>query len=70
MEEGSKTALHADESVVPASEVKRLEAKVRELERLLGKKSAEVEVLKDAVLLARKKKLVSDTPLQLPDGTL
>jgi transposase len=42
--------------VVAASEVRRLEERVRELERLLGRKTMEVEILKEALELARAKK--------------
>ena len=34
--------------MVAASEVRRLEERVRELERLLGRKTMEVEILKEA----------------------
>jgi transposase len=49
----------------PASEVRRLEDRVRELERLLGRKTMEVEILKEALDLARVKKptLLSRTPV-------
>jgi transposase len=56
MEDGGQRALEAGESVVPESEAKELRAKVRELERLLGKKTMEVEILKEAVEIARAKK--------------
>jgi transposase len=39
--------------VVAASEVRRLEECVREVERLLGRKTMEVEILKGALDLAR-----------------
>src|SRR5438874_7629995 len=38
MSEGGKEAVRADDAVVAASEVRRLEERVRELERLLGRK--------------------------------
>jgi len=38
MSEGGKQAIRADEDVVPASEARKLEDRVRELERLLGRK--------------------------------
>lgn len=44
MSEGGTVAVRADESVVGHSEVRRLEERVRELERLLGRKTMEVEV--------------------------
>ena len=64
--EGKLSAIQAGEEVVPASEIKRLNAKVRELERILGKKTMENEILKDAVKLAHEKKLISRMPL-LPE---
>jgi transposase len=56
MSEGGKEAVRVDEDVVAASEVRRLEERVRELERLLGRKAMEVEILKEALDLARIKK--------------
>jgi transposase len=47
MSEGGKEAVRADDDVVAASEVRRLEDRVRELERLLGRKTMEVEILKE-----------------------
>jgi len=55
MSEGGKEAVRADDEVVAASEVRRLEERVRELERLLGRKTMEVEILKEALDLARAK---------------
>src|SRR6476659_9739958 len=56
MSEGGKEAVRVDEGVVPVSETRRLEERVRELERLLGRKTMEVEILKVALDLARAKK--------------
>ena len=56
MAEGGQVAVAADEDVVGASQVRDLEKKVRELERLLGKKTMEVEILKEALDAARVKK--------------
>lgn len=67
--EGKLSAIQAGEEVVAASEVKQLQARVRELERLLGKKTMEVEILKDAVALAREKKLISRMPLLPKEDT-
>jgi len=69
VEAGGLSAVGAGEDVVPASEVRGLKAKVRELERLLGKKTMEVEILKDALELAREKKLISRIPLLPKDDT-
>jgi len=41
--------------VVPASEAKQLRSRVRELERLLGRKTLEAEILKEALELTRPK---------------
>jgi transposase len=57
MEQGGLESLGADELVVPASEAKQLRSRVRELERLLGKKTLEAEILKEALELTRPKKL-------------
>ena len=70
MEHGSNTAIAAEDEVIPLTEHRKLLARVRELERQLGKKTMESEILREAVQLARKKKLISDTPLQLPDDIL
>jgi transposase len=51
------------------SEVKQLKSQIRELQRLLGKKTMEVEILKDAIEIAREKKLISRSPLPGKDST-
>jgi transposase len=61
--QGSLSAVRADEEVVPVSEVKQMRARVRELERLLGKKTMEAEILKEALELSREKKLLLRMPL-------
>ena len=48
MLEGGLQAVQADEDVVGTSRVRELERRVRELERLLGRKTMEVEILKEA----------------------
>jgi len=68
-DEGSMSSLGADENVVAESEVKQLKARVRELERLLGKKTLENEILKDAIEIAREKKLISRSLLPAKKGT-
>ena len=69
MSEGGKEAVRADDNVVAASEVRRLEERVRELERLLGRKTMEVEILKEALDLARTKKPILLSPSPLPGNT-
>lgn len=56
MLEGGLRAVQADEDVVGTSRVRELERRVRELERLLGRKTMEVEILKEALDVARVKK--------------
>lgn len=62
LREGALSAVGADETVVPASEARELQRRIRELERLLGKKTMEVEILKEAVSLAREKKRLWHAP--------
>lgn len=69
MQEGALSAVKAGEAVVPISEAKELRSRIRELERLLGRKTMEVEILKDAVRIAREKKLISRVPLLEKDDT-
>lgn len=54
--EGALSAVSAGEEVVAASEFKALQHQVRELQRLLGKKTLETEILRDALELAHPKK--------------
>ena len=56
MKEGGAAAVGADGPVVGDGEVRRLREQVRELERLLGRKTMEVEILKDALGKAQAKK--------------
>ena len=62
--EGGAAAVGSDEEVVGASEVRKLEARIRELERQLGRKTLEVEMLKEALDSTRAKKpmLLSASP--------
>src|ERR1700760_256040 len=52
MTESGQKAVRADDDVVPAADARRLEERVRELERELGRKTLEVELLKEALDLA------------------
>lgn len=56
MLEGGHAAVEADEDVVAASRVRELEKRVRDLERVLGRKTMENEILKEALEVARPKK--------------
>ena len=70
MREGALVAVRREERVVPESEVKVLNAKIRELERMLGKKTMEAEILREALEIAREKKLLLRKPLSEEDDTL
>ena len=52
MTEGGKEAVRADDEVVPSAEVRALEKRIRDLERVLGKKTLENEILREAVKVA------------------
>jgi transposase len=67
MSDGGAIAVSSDESVVGNSEVKHLKRQVQELERLLGRKTMETEILKEALDKASQKKRMSRLPL-LPNG--
>ncbi|EJE4495467.1 IS3 family transposase [Escherichia coli] len=58
-QEGSLTAVAAGEQVVPVSELAAAMKQIKELQRLLGKKTMENELLKEAVEYGRAKKLDS-----------
>ena len=68
MNEGGSIAVSSDESVVGNSEVRKLEDRVRDLERLLGRKTMEVEILKDALDKAESKKRTLRLLSQSKDG--
>ncbi|MGF6511321.1 transposase [Paraburkholderia sp. 32] len=62
-QDGSLSAVSAGEQVVPASELAEAMKQIRELQRLLGKKTMEVEILREAVEYGRAKKLIARSPL-------
>lgn len=53
--EGALVAVSAGESVVPASELAAARAEIAKLQRILGKKTLENEILKEAVEFAAEK---------------
>jgi len=63
MEDGALTAVGAEEQVVPVSKVKELETRIKQLERALGRKTLDNEILKEAIRVGREKKLISRQPL-------
>ncbi len=56
MAEGGAMAVEKNEPVVGASEVRKLEERVRQLERMLGRKTMEAEILREALDKAGAKK--------------
>lgn len=52
-QDGRLSAVSAGEAVVPASELSDALKQIRELQRMLGKKTMEAEILKEAVEIAR-----------------
>ncbi|WP_437435666.1 transposase [Escherichia coli] len=62
------TAVAAGEQVVPASELAAAMKQIKELQRLLGKKTMENELLKEAVEYGRAKKWIAHAPLLPGDG--
>src|SRR2546423_1486546 len=82
MSEGGREAVRADDEVVPAAELRRLEERVRDLERLLGRKDGvgslerlrggktrENEILREALELAREKKAILLSSSVPPDDS-
>jgi transposase len=55
MTEDEQEVVRANQEAVPLSRVRELESRVRELERLLGRKTMEAEVLREALKAARPK---------------
>lgn len=68
MREGALCAVKGDQGATSLGEMKQLQAKVRELERLVGRKTLENEILREAVKIAREKKLISAKPLRGIEG--
>jgi transposase len=60
---GALTAVGAGETVVPVAELEAARRQIRELQRLLGKKTLEAEVLREAVEVARERKWIARSPL-------
>ena len=63
MEEGALVGVGTEERVVPESSYKQALDRIKRLERLLGQKTEEVEILKEAVRIGREKKLIWRNPL-------
>src|SRR5947199_3014740 len=61
-EAGATTAVQASEDVVPASQLREAYAKIRELERALGRKTMEVEILRAAQEVVKKHRRCAESP--------
>lgn len=68
MAQGALTAAAAGGEVVPTAEYRALEAQVRELQRLLGKKTMENELLREAVSRAAGPKKLLLRSASLPEA--
>jgi transposase len=60
------SAVSAGEAVVPASELAKALQEIKALQRVLGKKTLENEILKEAVEYGRAKNWIARSPL-LPE---
>lgn len=65
-QDGSLSAVSAGEEVVPASELSDALKQIKELQRLLGKKTMENEILREAVEVMKSRKWIARSP-SLPE---
>lgn len=68
MDDASDKSLRKNERVVPESEVREMQKRIRELERLAGKQAMKIEILEEAVKLGREKKWISLDGLPIKEG--
>lgn len=64
---GNLSVVNVGETVVPACELSGALKQIRELQWMLGKKTREVEILKEAIEIARSLKWIEHSSL-LPEG--
>ena len=64
--QGALTAAGSGEEVVPASDYRALQSQLREMQRLLGKKTMEAEILREALESPAAKKNISCARSLLP----
>jgi transposase len=69
MLEGGSIAVTGDDSVTSNKTVREMETRIRELERQLGRKTLEVEILKEALDKSRSKKQTLRVQSLKPDGS-
>jgi len=60
--EGSLMSVKDNAPGISAAQAKQLKKEIRQLQKLLGKKTLQIELLQDAIELAREKKLISRQP--------
>ena len=69
MQQGGIVAVQTNDQVVSASEYQALLKRVKQFEQMLGRKTVEAEILKDALEIAAGKKFISPIVLSPPDTT-
>ena len=62
MEEEALVGVSCQENVIPETEYRQAIDRIKRLERLLGQKTEEVEILKEAIKIGREKKLIWRNP--------
>jgi transposase len=62
MEDGAVKGMEAQEDVISKTEYKELEKRLKETERVLGNKTLENQIFREAVLIAQKKNSYRDNP--------
>jgi transposase len=67
--EGGSVAVADDGEVTGNKTVRQMEERIRELERQLGRKTLEVEILKEALDKSRSKKQILLSSSSLKDGS-
>ena len=70
MEDGGNEGLKNNEKLVPESELKKAQARIKELERALGRKTVDNDILREAVKYGQKKKWIPPMPLPGEDDGL
>ena len=69
MQDAGVTAVEANDQVVSVSDYNSLLKKVKQLEQMLGRKTIEAKILKDALEIAQTKKYILHMPLLSLDDT-
>ncbi len=69
MLEGGSVAVTGDDEVTSNKLVRQMDERIRELERQLGRKTLEVEILKEALVKVRPKKPMWLAPSPVKDGS-